>query len=120
MTVTPFPGYTGPEVPMFDIVSEHTLTYAFGKPGDDAPSSEWFSGGTAELSRAQLDKYSVNDEVLVFAKDEAGITTIALVAPFHGQSGSSGCACQTSGVPSAGGIALVLFVVGLVSGRRTV
>ena len=106
------------KIPMFDIVSEHTLTYAFGKPGDDAPSSKWFSGGTAELSRALLDTYSVNDELLVFAKDEAGITTIALVAPFHGQSGSSGCACQTSGVPSAGGIALVLFVGLMMFGRR--
>ncbi len=106
------------KIPMFDIVSEHTLTYAFGKPGDDEPSTEWFKGGTAELSRSQIDSLIVNDEILVFSKDENGITTIAMVAPFHGQSGSSGCACQTSGVPSAGGVALVLFVGLVVFGRR--
>ena len=106
------------KVPMFDIVSEHTLSYAFGKPGDDAPSSEWFKGGTVELTRALIDTYVVDQELVVFAKDEVGNTTIAMVAPFHGQSGSSGCACQTSGVPSAGGVALVLFVGLMVFGRR--
>jgi hypothetical protein len=106
------------KIPMFDIVSEHTLEYAFGKPGDDAPSSEWFKGGTVELTRAAIETYAVDQELVVFAKDEAGITTIEMVAPFHGQSGSSGCACQTSGIPSAGGVALVLFVGLMVFGRR--
>ena len=34
-------------------------------------------------------------------------TTIALVAPFHGQPGASGCDCETTGAPGAGGIALL-------------
>lgn len=100
-------------VPMWDIVSEHTIEYAFGKPGEDAPSSAWFKGASAELTRAELGNYVVNSELVVFARDEAGNVTIALVAPFHGQSGSSGCACDAGGVPSTGSLALVL-VVGLV------
>lgn len=105
------------KLPMFDIVSEHTLQYAFGKPGADAPASAWFSGGTAELTRDAVAAYLVNDELVVFAKDEAGNTTIALVAPFHGSPGSEGCACQTSGGPSTGGIALALFVGVMLFGR---
>ena len=105
-------------IPMWDIVSEHKLTYALGKPGADKPSSEWFAGGSVQLSKDELAAYTQNDELVVWAKDEAGNTTIALVAPFHGQSSGAGCACQTSGAPSAGGIAMVLLVGFVVLGRR--
>ncbi|MDX2087093.1 MAG: hypothetical protein SFX73_04540 [Kofleriaceae bacterium] len=106
------------QIPLWDIVSEHHVAYAFGKPGEDEPSTEWKTGGMAELTRSELDKLVVNNEVLVFAKDEAGNTTIALVAPFHGEPTSEGCtSCQTGGGPSGGSIALTV-IVGLVLATR--
>lgn len=106
------------QIPLWDIVSEHAIQYAFGKPGDAAPRSAWRTGGMAELARDAIAPYLVDGELLVFARDEAGNQTIAMVAPFHGQAGEAGCSCQTSGPPSAGGVALVLLVgVGLF-GRR--
>ncbi len=105
-------------LPMWDIVSERKISYALGKPGEDAPRSSWFAGGTVKLSREELAEYLVHEELVVYAKDEAGNTTIALVAPFHGQPGQAGCACQTSGGPSTGGIALTLIVGLMVLGRR--
>ncbi len=105
-------------VPMFDIVSEHQLVYAFGKPGSDAPSSEWFKGSIAKLERGKIDQYlDANQELLLFSKDEVGNTTIALIAPFHGQPGGAGCACEASGGPSTGGIVLVILVAGVLVGR---
>ena len=106
------------QVPLWDIVSEHTVAYAFGKPGEDAPSTAWKTGGMAELTRAELDKLVVDQELVVFAKDEAGNQTIALVAPFHGQPSSSGCSCETTGGPSTGGIALMVIVGVVLAGRR--
>jgi len=105
-------------LPLWDIVSEKKLTYALGRPGEEGPRTEWVAGGTVTLSREELAELSVNNELVVYAQDEAGNRTIALVNPFHGQSGASGCACQSSGGPSAGGIALTLFVGLLVFGRR--
>jgi hypothetical protein len=106
------------QIPLWDIVSEHSVSYAFAKPGEDEPSTDWKKGGMAELSRSELDKLVVNGEVLVFAKDEAGNTTIALVAPFHGEPSSEGCACKTSGGPSGGGVALMVIVGVVLAGRR--
>jgi hypothetical protein len=101
------------EVPMFDVVSGLYLKYAFGKPSGEGPESAWFEGGTAELRRADVDPYLVNGELVVYAKDEAGNTSIALIAPFHGQPGTGGCACDANGVPTTGGILLVLLVGGI-------
>ena len=42
-----------------------------------------------------------NGEIAVFARDETGNQTIALVAPFHGQAGASGCSCETRAAPRA-------------------
>jgi len=105
-------------LPLWDIVSERKLTYALGRPGEDKPRSEWKKGGTVALTRVELQDYLVNDELVVFTEDEAGNRTIALVAPFHGQPGSEGCACRSSGGPSTGGIALTLVVGLMVFGRR--
>ncbi|MBL0214247.1 MAG: hypothetical protein IPQ07_10195 [Myxococcales bacterium] len=105
-------------LPLWDIVSERKVTYALGKPGEDSPRSSWFAGSQVQLSREELAEYLVHDELVVFAKDEAGNLTIALVSPFHGQPGTSGCACQSTGGPSAGGIALTLVVGLMVLGRR--
>ncbi|MBS1123758.1 MAG: hypothetical protein H6Q90_5986 [Deltaproteobacteria bacterium] len=110
------------EVPMFDIVSGSDLQYAFGKPGSDAPASAWFDGGTALLRRVDLSPYLVDDELVLYAKDEAGNTSIALIAPFHGQPGEGGCNCDatTGRGPTTGGVLLLLGVgaVLLIGGRR--
>ena len=111
------------EIPAFDIVSGRALTYAFGKPGSPVPESPWASsspsGGTVELSRDDAEAYAGDDgKVAVFVKDEAGNTAIALIAPFHGQSGGSGCTCAAHRTPGAGGLVLVLAVGGLIFGRR--
>lgn len=106
------------QIPLWDIVSEHSVSYAFAKPGSDEPATDWKKGGMAELTRSELDKLVVNDEILVFAKDEVGNSTIALVAPFHGEPASEGCACQTSGGPSSGGVALMVIVGVVLAGRR--
>lgn len=105
------------QVPMFDIVSEHSLRYAFGKPGAEGPETAWFKGGIAELSRDEVAGLVLDGELVVFAQDEVGNQTIAMVAPFHGTPGSAGCACETSGAPSTGGIALVLLVGIVLFGR---
>jgi hypothetical protein len=111
------------EIPAFDIVSGRALTYAFGKPGSPVPESPWASsspfGGTVELSRDDAEAYAGDDgKVAVFVKDEAGNTAIALIAPFHGQSGGSGCTCAAHRTPGAGGLVLVLAVGGLIFSRR--
>ena len=103
------------EIPAFDIVSGQALQYAFGKPGSPAPESAWSSGGTIELSRDAATVYQGdNGQVAVFVKDEAGNTSIALVAPFPGQVSGAGCACSTHGTPSAGSLVLALAVGGLI------
>jgi len=107
------------EIPAFDIVSGQALQYAFGKPGSPSPQSAWSSGGTPggtiELTRDAADAYQGYDgQVAVFVKDEAGNTSIALVAPLHGQAVDAGCACSTHGTPSAGSLLLLVVVVGLI------
>jgi hypothetical protein len=108
------------EVPLFDIVSGRALSYAFGKPGSASPASPWVSGGTAELGRDDAAAYAGDDgQVSVFVKDEAGNTAVAVVAPFHGQPGSAGCAsCSARTMPGAGSLAVFAVLGGLVLGRR--
>ncbi|MGE3545018.1 MAG: MYXO-CTERM sorting domain-containing protein, partial [Kofleriaceae bacterium] len=106
-------------LPLWDVVSEHRVQYAFGVTGSDTPSSEWNTGGIAKLGRDDVDQYlDRNGELLVFAKDEAGNVTIERIAPFHGNASNAGCNCDASG-PSPGGVALVLIVgIALLSRRR--
>lgn len=105
-------------LPLWDIVSETKIKYALGRPGEDNPRSEWVTGSAIKLSREELGQYLVNNELVVYAEDEAGNRTIALVAPFHGQAGAAGCSCDAGSGPSAGGVAMTLFVGLLVFGRR--
>ncbi len=105
-------------IPLYDVVSEHTVEYAFGKPGDDAPRSAWTKGGFAEITRDAAEGYAVDGAILVFARDEAGNVSIAYSAPFHGQGGSSSCGgCASSSSP-AGGFALAILVGAFVLRRR--
>jgi len=104
-------------IPIFDIVSERNVQYAFGKPDSDAPQSAWFDG-SVRATRADLAPYVVDNQLAVYAKDEAGNTTVALINPFHGQPGEGGCACETSRSPTTGGLVLVLLVGGVLFVRR--
>ncbi|MDB4953238.1 MAG: hypothetical protein JWO36_807 [Myxococcales bacterium] len=107
------------QIPVFDIVSGKDVQVAFGHPGDDKPATEWTSTGLAEIDRGSIADLAVDGELQVFAKDEVGNETIALIAPFHGQAGAAGCACQTSGRPGAGGLVLLGIVgFGLMRRRR--
>lgn len=106
-------------VPVFDTVSETNVTVAFGRPSDTAPATGWFAGSDASQTRWVLGELAEGGRVRVFAKDELGNTTSALIAPFHGQAGSSGCACETGSAPGAGSLALFGLVgLGLFARRR--
>lgn len=103
-------------IPLWDIVSGKTVQYGFGKPGDDAPVA-WIAGGTARLAKADFDKLMMENQVTVFAKDEQGNVAQVLLAPFHGTAGAAGCACNTEGGPSSGGLILI-GIVGLAFANR--
>jgi len=108
-------------VPVWDIVDGKDVLVAFGKVGSDVPDTQWLAASDALISVQKAHDLATNDELQMFAKDKTGNTTIALVAPFHGQSGASGCACQTGGAPSSGGLLLIGIVgFGLVRRRRSV
>ena len=99
---------------IFDIVSGNIVQWSLGRPGERAHESEWFQGGFAAIDRALLEKYSVNGEVVVFARDEAGNTGHILIAPFHGAPGEgAGCSNCNSSTPSTGGLILMVLVGGL-------
>ncbi|MGE3458166.1 MAG: hypothetical protein AB7O24_23835 [Kofleriaceae bacterium] len=105
-------------LPLWDVVSQHRVHYAFGVTGSDTPSTAWTAGGIATLGRDEIEQYLDRDrQLLVFAKDEAGNVTIERIAPFHGNAPDSGCSCDSSG-PTPGGIALVLIVGGALLTRR--
>ncbi|MBX3157639.1 MAG: hypothetical protein KF773_16815 [Deltaproteobacteria bacterium] len=104
-------------VPSHDVVSEHDVKYAFGRPGEDQPSSPWFEGAHISLRRGDMTPYLVDRELVVFVEDEAGNRTIALVAPFHGQPGEGGCDCEAQSAPGPGGLVL-MGLVGLALVRR--
>jgi MYXO-CTERM domain-containing protein len=52
-------------------------------------------------------------DLAVFLVDEAGNQTIALVQPFHGQAGASGCGCESGG-SGTGGLVVLLALVGVI------
>ena len=104
-------------VPVWDITSGKDVQVAYGRPGIEQPLTAWIFQGDAGLDQKTFNELKVNGEVVVYARDEAGNTSQALVG-FHGQSGATGCACQTtSGGPSLGGLAL-FGIVGLMLRRR--
>jgi MYXO-CTERM domain-containing protein len=106
-------------VPVWDVVSENDVQVAYGRPGDDKPRTPWMFAGEAKLAHAAYDELAIAGDVAMWARDESGNVSIALVAPFHGQSGAAGCACNTTGAPGSG--SLVLFGIvgfGLLRKRR--
>ena len=107
-------------VPVWDTVSGKDVQVAFGRPGDDKPRTEWTYQGDAAFTRDQYEKMQFAGDIQVFARDEAGNVAVALVAPFHGTSGTAGCtSCNSTGAPTSG--SLVLFGIvgaGLLRRRR--
>ena len=97
-------------VPVFDVVSEKTVVVAYGRPGDDKPATDWVALADAPISLAAADKLAVDGQLQMFAKDELGNQTIALVAPFHGQAGATGCGCASNSRPGVGSLALIGLV----------
>ncbi|MEO6776506.1 MAG: hypothetical protein ABI467_26410, partial [Kofleriaceae bacterium] len=106
-------------VPVWDVVSENDVQVAFGRPGEDKPRSNWVLASDAKLTHAAYDKLAIGGDVAMFARDETGNVSIALVAPFHGQSGAQGCTCQATGTPGTGSFVLFGIVgFGLLRKRR--
>ena len=104
-------------VPGYDIVGGTNIRIAFGVPGEDAPRTAWQSGGTGRLDRMTLDALVRNGDLAVFLVDASGNQTIALVQPFHGQAGASGCSCETGASPT-GGAVLLLAIASMLRPRR--
>ena len=103
----------------WDVVGETAIKIAFGSPGDDEPKTSWHAAASADLTRGEVSALAVDGELAVFLEDERGNRTIALVRPFHGQAGSSGCSCDaSSGSPSGTAGLLLLVVLGLRRRRR--
>jgi MYXO-CTERM domain-containing protein len=108
-------------VPVWDVVFGKDVEVAFGELGADAPGTSWVPARDASLARLTAASLAADHggELLVFARDELGNQTVAIVAPFHGQAGSSGCSCETTGRPGAGSLLLFGLVgIGLMRRRR--
>jgi MYXO-CTERM domain-containing protein len=103
-------------VPGYDIVGGTAIRMAFGVAGEDAPRTAWQDGGTARLDRATVDALVRGGDLAVFLVDASGNQTVALVQPFHGQAGASGCSCET-GSPT-GGALLLLAIAAVLRPRR--
>jgi MYXO-CTERM domain-containing protein len=95
----------------WDIVDGKDFEIAFGAVGDDQPQTNWGPARTTTLALKSA-KHLAGDsgELLVFARDQQGNQTIAMIAPFHGQAGASGCNCETSSAPSTGSLVLIGLV----------
>ena len=104
-------------VPINDVVSGKNVHVAFGRPGDATPSTEWVAYQDLSLTREEADALSIGGQLAVFAKDEVGNQSIALVTNgFHGSAGATGCGCGATG-PTTGGVVMFAFV-GLIVLRR--
>jgi MYXO-CTERM domain-containing protein len=106
-------------MPVVDIVDGQNVEIAYGRPGDEQPTTAWIPyAADIGLSRDQANKLGRDGLVAVYAKDQTGNKTIELVAPFHGQAGgASGCGCGAGG-PGAGGVAAIAIVGFVVLRRR--
>lgn len=100
----------------WDVVGESAIRMAFARPGDATPRTEWTAGARAELTRDALAGLVVDGELAVFLDDERGNRTLALVQPFHGQAGASGCSCNSG---RSGGSTLVLALLTLLGVLRS-
>jgi MYXO-CTERM domain-containing protein len=98
--------------PAVDAVYDSSeLEWAWGRPGDDEPSTDWT--GSARLDRQTAEDLSSADgEILVFSRDPSGNVGQALARTnFHGAPGESGCNCgTTSTAPGAGSLLLMALV----------
>jgi uncharacterized protein (TIGR03382 family) len=95
------------------------LEWAYGRPGDDEPSTDWVKSSRIERQVAE-DLSSVDGEILVFARDPSGNVGQALArTDFHGQPGESGCNCGTQRTaPGAGSLVLLMLVGAYLLFRR--
>ncbi|HSN29468.1 MAG TPA: MYXO-CTERM sorting domain-containing protein [Kofleriaceae bacterium] len=106
-------------VPVVDVVDGKDVMVAFGRVGSTEPDTKYVPLAQGTLALATAQRLAVDGALLVYAKDQTGNTTVARIAPFHGQSGATGCACQTGGAPTSGSLVLFGIVgLGLVGGRR--
>ena len=88
-----------------DLVST-SLRYAWGRPGDDVPSTDYSTDPT--IDRATLEDLVVAGDVTVYVMDEASNVAIAQIpAGFHGAPSTDGCGCSSRG-DTGGGILLLL------------
>ena len=87
-------------VPARDLVSKDALSWAYARPGDAAPATEWFT--TDRVARSTIAHLLEHDAIQVFVRDEAGNVQNTIALPFHGQPGESGCNCDATGGPGAG------------------
>ncbi len=99
-------------VPATDAVYDSSeLQWAWGRVGDDDPSTDW--SGSARLERATVqDLSSADGEILVFVRDPSGNVDQAIAkSNFHGAPGESGCNCGTDRTaPGAGSLILMMLV----------
>ncbi len=102
-------------VPVWDVVSGQDVQVAFGRPGVDVPSTAWVYQGDASITRSTWNQLAVNNSVAVFARDEVGNVTIALVSPSGNVDDTGGC--NATGTPASGALVLV-GIVGFVMLRR--
>ncbi|MBV8758867.1 MAG: MYXO-CTERM sorting domain-containing protein [Deltaproteobacteria bacterium] len=106
-------------VPVYDIVDGKDVMIAFGRVGNTEPDTKYVPLAEGTLALATAQHLAGDGKLQVWTKDKTGNTTIALIAPFHGQSGATGCACQTGGAPTSGSLVLFGLVgFGLIGGRR--
>ncbi len=99
-------------VPATDAVYESSeLEWAWGRVGDDDPSTDWSGSARIDRQTAQ-DLSSVDGEILVFVRDPSGNVGQAIAKTnFHGAPGESGCNCgTTSTAPGAGSLLLMMLV----------
>jgi len=104
-------------VPATDAVYEDGLEWAYGKIGDDEPTTAWST--SAAVAKDVVRGLEVNGEVLVFVRDPSGNVSIDVArSNFHGAPGESGCSCNSNGRPDGGSIVLVLLVGAYLLFRR--
>ena len=108
-------------VPAVDLVTPaDKVQLSFGAADDDAPVTAW---GPGSLSTEQAGQLAAGSGSLrVWARDELGNQSTALLdvsgmVTFDATT-ADGCACQTGGGRSAGGLALLVLAALLGLGRR--
>ena len=109
------------KIPAWDVVGGRDFEVAWGAVGEDEPATNWVPYRDATLARESAMKLaSDGGEILMYARDEQGNRTMAMIAPFHGQAGASGCSCETTGRPGVGSLLMIVLVgFGMMRRRRS-